>query len=326
MWGVLVLWISIFVVSMVVLIKSSDFFTDAAEKVGKHLNFPSFIIGVVIVSIGTSLPELVSSTIAVFGGEAGIMVGNVVGSNITNVFLVLGVVSILAGHIKLSHNIMKIDLPLLIGSAFVISLMLYDGVFTVPEAIVSLIGFIIYIAYASSVESKEKTQIKKKSEKLEEKSRNESKPVWKAWVVLIVSSIFIYFGAEWTINSIIKLSSLIDVGTEVIATSAVALGTSLPELMVSLTALKRNRVEMAVGNVLGSNIFNSFAVLGIPSILGTSIIGPISFNYPLLMIVMMVIASLLYLFMTMDSEVTKWEGWTLILFYLFFLGKLFGLI
>ena len=144
----------------------------------------------------------------------------------------------------------------------------------------------------------------------------------KTWGIFIISSIFIFIGAKYTINSVIQLSELLNLGTEIIAISAVALGTSLPELMVSITAARKGKAEIAVGNILGSNIFNTFAVMGIPALFGVLIIPQsiLSFGLPL-----MLAATLLYFFITQDNEITKWEGWMLIMFYAFFVIKLFNL-
>lgn len=312
----LLVWIIIFMGSLFVLIKASDYFTESAEKVGIYLGLPAFIVGVTIVSIGTSLPELTSSIFAVLGNSSEIVVGNVVGSNITNIFLVLGAVAILSRKtIKVSFELIHVDLPLLVGSAFLLTVTIYDGVFTLPEALLCLAGLLIYLLYTLSVEkTHEDIEIKKEGRK--------RKLSWKTIFILVVSVFFIYFGARYTIESVIKLSEILDIGKEIIAVSAVALGTSLPELTVSATATRKGKPEIAVGNVLGSNIFNTFAVMGIPALFGTLIIphSILIFSLP-----MMLIATLLYFFITQEREITKWEGWLLLIFYVFFIGTLFNL-
>jgi cation:H+ antiporter len=135
-----------------------------------------------------------------------------------------------------------------------------------------------------------------------------------------VSAFFIFLGGKYTIESVIKLSELLRIGTEIIAASVVALGTSLPELTVTITAARHGRPEIAIGNVLGSNVFNALAVMGIPALLGPLVIpyNIITFGIP-----MMLIASLLFFFMAQDKEITQWEGWLLLIFYVFFIGRLF---
>ena len=140
--------------------------------------------------------------------------------------------------------------------------------------------------------------------------------------MLVVSAGFIYLGGHFTIEAVVALSQIMAIGKEVLAASAMAFGTSLPELVVSITAARQGRAEMAVGNVLGSNVFNALAVMAIPGLIGSlSIPQPIvTFAIP-----MMIIASLLFFFMTQDKEITQWEGWLLLIFYVFFIGGLFGI-
>ncbi|GBE56022.1 inner membrane protein YrbG [archaeon BMS3Bbin16] len=306
----------IFLLSLVVLIKASSQFTKSAEKIGIYLGIPSFIVGVTIVSIGTSLPELVSSIVSVLSGASEIVAGNVVGSNITNIFLVLGVVGVVGGKLHIEYELIHVDLPLFVGSSFLLSLMLWDRVFSPVEAVLSLMGFVLYMHYTLNVERElEHPEVagKKQRKKLETMTI----------ITLVLSTVFIYLGAKYTVESIITLSEEFNIGKEIIAASAVALGTSLPELMVSVTAAREGRPELAIGNVLGSNIFNSFVVMSIPAFFGVLVIPEsiVSFALPL-----MFLATLLYVFITQDKQITKWEGWLLIIFYLYFIGKIIGVV
>jgi len=187
-------------------------------------------------------------------------------------------------------------------------------------ALISIAGLIIYFSYTLSVERKNKDVEIKKEMKGEFRKKQLSS---MTWVILVLSTVFIYFGARYTIDSIVEISNILNIGKEIIAVSAVALGTSLPELAVSITAAKRGKPEIAVGNILGSNIFNTFAVMGIPALIGTLIIPSsiLTFALP-----MMIIATILFFFITQEREITKWEGYLLILFYVFFIGKIFGLV
>ncbi len=361
------LWILILIISLVVLVKSSDFFTDAAEKLGIFLGIPQFIVGVTFVAIGTSLPELISSLIAISKGSSEIVVANVIGSNITNIFLVLGFAAIISKKISLEHDILKIDLPLMLGSAFLLGIQIYDGEYTKFEAILSILCMASYFAYTlyhkhdeivhpkikkasikkkSTVsKNKNKTAVKKTVKKTEKKSTKKSnktiisntskarktskesgKKVKKEKVllfnimILAVSGFFIYLGAEFTIQAVIAISKLIGIGTEIIAVSAIALGTSLPELAVSISAAKKGNTGIIAGNILGSNIFNATLVMGVPGLV-TNLIIPqniIEFSLPL-----MIVATVLFFVTTQDREITLWEGLSFIIFYIFFIGSLF---
>jgi cation:H+ antiporter len=313
-----VLWTAIFIGSLTVLIKASDYFTIAAEKIGLRFGLSPFIIGFTIVAFGTSMPEIITSLIAVLKDSSEIVIGNVVGSNIANIFLVFGLTTIVTKKMTLIHDTMKTDLLFLVGSALLLAATIWDGAFSWVEGLVCLAGITGYLFYAAK--TKEKHENPDLIKDIEEKGRQEE-PHWKAWAVLVAGAFGIYVGANYTIEAIIKLSALLNIGKEVIAISAVAFGTSLPELVVSISAAKKGKLEMAAGNVLGSNIFNALIVMGIPSLLGTLIIprGIIVFGLP-----MMLVATAIYTYMIYDKRIANWEGWVLLSLYVFFIGKSFN--
>lgn len=310
--GSLILWIIIFLVSLFILLKSSQYFTLSAERIGIVLGIPAFIVGVTIVSIGTSLPELVSSVIAVLQGSSEIVGGNVLGSNITNVFLVLGAAAVTGRKLEIDYEVIHVDLPLFAGSAFLLAFMIWDGVYTKPEAVISIIGFIIYTLYLVNFEKETHPDDDPDGKGLEKKTI----------LTLILSSALIYLSARYTVESVIEISEILKVGKEVIAASAVALGTSLPELVVSTTAARQGKPELAIGNILGSNIFNAFTVMGVSALFGNILIPRSMLTFPL---PLMLGATVLYVFITQDKEITKWEGSMLILFYVYYLGRLFNI-
>ncbi len=314
----LTIWALIFVASMAVLVKASDWFTDSAEEIGVFFGLPVFVIGITIVALGTSLPELVSSVFAVLNNSSEIVVGNVLGSNIANIFLVLGVTAIVGKKLKITYELIHVDLPFLVGSSFLLGMCIFDMVFTFSEALLCIVGFFVYSIYTITSEEEHKDKEIIKEIKIKKKKKIGIKP----FIVLFFSAIFIYLGAKYTIESVINLSEMLNIGKEIIALSAIALGTSLPELAVSINAARKNKPEIAVGNVLGSNIFNVLFVMGVPAMIGNLVIprGVVSFSLPI-----MLIATLLYFFMTQDNELTKWEGFLLLLFYVFFIGSLFSL-
>lgn len=300
------LYLGMFVVSLAVLLKASDWFIDAAEHIGLSLGVSPFIIGVTIIAFGTSLPELATSIASVFSGESEIVVGNVVGSNITNIALVLGLAALVAKEIKLEYNIWHIDMPYLWGSAFLLWLALRDLHFSFFEALLFMLGIIAFLAYSFSSQQDEEL------EKVE-------KPSWKTYALLLLGGTLVYLGADYTIFSIKKLSAFAGVNPEIIALSVVALGTSLPEVIVSLNAARRGKASIAVGNVLGSNIFNTYIVMAIPSFFGKLKV-PADINE--LFLPLMVAMTILFGVMSNNRSITRWEGVVLLLFYAFFFGAL----
>ena len=316
------LWALIFVASLALLVKASDVFTDSAERIGVGFGISPFIIGVTIVAVGTSTPELVSSVLAVIKGSPEIVAGNVMGSNVTNIFLILGISAIIGKKMVTSYQLANVDLPIFVGSAFLVSLMVMDGAFSLPEALLCLACLLVYLVYAVRAE-RVADEVKEKF--LEAEGiviREKRRPDLKVYTKLSISLFFLYIGANYTVVSVVRLSEMVGIGTEVIAASAVALGTSLPELVVSVRAAAMNKPELAIGNILGSNIFNALGIMGISALFGTLVISEMITGF---VMPMMIVATLLYFVVIWENEVTQWEGWMLVIFYVFFLGKLFAL-
>ena len=295
----------LFVGSLVVLLKGSDWFVDSAEEIGLSMGISPFLIGVTIVAFGTSLPELAASIASVLADDSKIVVGNVVGSNITNIALVLGLTALVAKEIKLEYNIWHIDMPYLWGSAFFLWLALKDLHLSLGEAILFLGGIGIFLAY---------------SFKQSDGYGTKTKSSWKTYAFFVLGGAFVWVGAKYTITAITQLSTMVGIGSEIIALTAVALGTSLPEVIVSINAARKGKTSIAVGNVLGSNIFNTYVVMAIPSFLGTLEIPPqiMDFSMPL-----MIVMTILFGMVSNNKNITRWEGLLLILFYAFFLVESF---
>ena len=310
----LFLWIVALAAGLMILSYSSDWFINSAEIIGVHFHLPGFIIGVVIIGFGTSLPELASSIVAVLAGNSEIVISNAVGSNITNIFLVLGVSALFAGSYVIEHDIFRMDMPFLIGSAILLSLMTYDQIFSVPEALICLACLALYL-YQSITGGTI-------AEKLSEEENRKALGI-KPWIILLLCPAGITLGADMTVRSVVKISEIIGIGTDIIAVTAVALGTSLPEVMVSVQAARKGKGEIAVGNVIGSNIFNSFAVMGI-----SALFGPLKITdaYPVKVLPFFIAATILSIYILQDKKVHRFEGLLLLIFYIFFLGNSFALI
>jgi cation:H+ antiporter len=302
----LLLQIGIFAGSIALLLFASDKFVEAAERIGLSLGISPFIIGVTIVAFGTSLPELATSIVAVLDGTPEIVIGNVVGSNITNIALVLGLTAVVVKNIDLEYNLWHIDIPFLWGSAFLLYFAVMDGDLSLYEAFLFLGGIAIFLAYSL-----------KGQERPDKKDRPTSDG--KDWMYLIAGGAFVSLSATLVISAITTISVLLDIAPTVIALSAVAIGTSLPEVAVSLSAARKGKASIAVGNALGSNIFNTFIVMAIPRFFGKLTIPEdiISIYLPL-----MIVMTILLGVMSNNRKITRWEGLVLILFYLWYFGVL----
>jgi len=297
------LLILIFIISLAVLVVSADKFIAFAEKIGLALGIPAFVIGVTVVALGTSLPELVSSIIAVMNDESSIVIGNVVGSNITNILLILGVVGVVAKRFSITFNFKKVDLPFFILSTAFLYFTTVDQQFTFIEGI---IGLAILITYLVITLSSGKDLLDDSSPKL--------KPSFFLW--LILAGFGIYLGAKYNVESVIMLGEKLSVPPAIIALTAVALGTSLPELFVSVAAIRKKKAEIAVGNILGSNIFNGLLIMGVPRFLGVLEIPKevATVSLPILMG-----ASILFILFTWNKKVNWLHGTILLVGYASFI-------
>lgn len=314
----ILIWGIVFLISIAVLVKSADYFVEGAEALGAYFHVAPFIIGVFVLGLGTSLPELIVSVLAAFKNTPEIIVGNVLGSNITNIFLILGVSAVAVSRSRIKYNFLEFDIPLFITSAFLMAVMIWNGIFSRPEGTFFLGIFTVYIYYTIITHRKERALV---PEEVRGAIREKMKPT--VILKLILSPVFIYLGARYTVESVIWLSALVKIGSEVIAASAIALGTSLPELMVSFAAVKRGKIDEMVGNIIGSNIFNIFVVMGIPALIAPILVPQ---NMILFALPLMLTATFVAFVIIKDKEVTRWEGIILLVFYVFFLARLYNLI
>jgi cation:H+ antiporter len=313
---------ALFVGSLGALLFGSELFTSAAEEIGLSLGVSPFIIGVTVVAGGTSLPELTSSILAVLRGAPEIVMGSVVGSNISNMLLVLGIAAVVGGNIRVIRELVEVDLPLLVASAVFLLLATWGSPFAWYEGLLALVALGVYVQF--TIREKDRYVGMLVDEMVEESSETgpeELRPQADAgtYARLILSLGVVFAAAYGLVESIITLSTTLQIGTEIVAITAVAVGTSLPEIVVSVVAVRRGLPELAVGNVLGSNLYNSFLVTGVPSLAGDLVVPTSIRSYGL---PAMVLITVLYFFITQDREITRWEGMTLLLLYVVFVVNL----
>lgn len=299
------LYLLLFVVSLAVLVKASDWFVEAAERIGLSFGISPFVVGVTIVAFGTSLPELAASVASVLRGESAIVVNTVVGSNIANILLVMGLVAAFTKRVNLNLRVVDLEIPLLLSAAFLLWFVLRDQVVTVPEALLLLVGLLIFLLNSFRSE--------------EEAADPDAPPPPRAhpkdYGLLLVGGVLVYFGADYTVRAIQALSGMAGISPGLIAVTLVAFGTSLPEIVVSISAARKGNTGMVVGNVIGSNIFNTYAVVGIPALLGPLEVSPdmLAFRLPF-----MVAITILFAFICVSNRIGRWEGLMLLLFYAYF--------
>ncbi len=299
----------VFLLALTGLLISSNYFTNSAEAIGKYLKLPSFVVGVFIVGIGTSLPELISGIISVNKGASEILSGNIIGANISNILLITGLAVVInRKNISLKSGYMYIDLNYLIGSFLFFYIIAYDGKMEATESFFGLLMFIVYSIYLIKGESKNKEAAKIKTEKF---------PIVPL-LILLLSAVGIYFGADYTIISLEKIATDLSIPKSIVALTLLSLGTTLPELTVNISAIKNGKAEMAIGNVLGSSIFNTLVIPSIASFFGTIAVtnNLIQFSLPV-----MAACGLLFYLLTQDKKISVWEGLLFICLYSLFIFK-----
>lgn len=311
----LLIWGGIFIVALAALIKGADWVLDSSQKIGLALGMSPFLVGVVIVGFGTSLPELASSIFGMLRGATEIPVANTVGSNIANILLIIGLSAIFAkGTLGATKKLIDIEIPLLLLSTFFFIGVAYDGAISLIESLFLLVGFFVYLAY--SLVHKDGEYV------ASEEAAQKPKVTLATLLLLIVGFAFLIGGAKYLIDAVLAVSALAGIPVGIITVLAVAVGTSLPELLVSIKAAVNNNPELSLGNIFGSNIFNILFIVGASGLFGTMTIDEATFTIALPTFV----ATTLFLVVSgISNKIHTWEGVFFVLVYALFVVKLFGI-
>jgi len=248
------------VLGLLLLVWSADKFVDGAAATAGHLGMPALLIGMVVIGFGTSAPELVVSAIASMQGNPALALGNAYGSNITNIALIIGLTALLA-PITLNSQVLKREMPLLIMVTLIAAYPLWDGMITALEAWFLLGVFAIYIGW-TIVEGMNQPSDALSSE-FEHELKAKLMPLKPAMVWLIVGLVLLIISSRLLVWGAVEIATALGVSDLVIGLTVVAIGTSLPELASALAAIRKNEHDLAIGNVIGSNMFNTLAVVGL---------------------------------------------------------------
>ncbi|MBF1038449.1 MAG: calcium/sodium antiporter [Candidatus Nanosynbacter sp.] len=255
--------LALLLIGFVFLIKGADIFVDGASDTARKFRVPKMLIGLTIVSFGTSAPELAVSIQSILSGKGDILLGNVVGSNVLNILLILGVAS-LVGTLRVNTATVKKEIPVLVLITLAFAALLSDkifglaeNIFTRQDGVVLLLFFCIFIYYLIGMARKKDTN--------EEKNKDE-KPVKlvKALLMIVIGLFGIVLGSDFVVKGASEIAATFGVSQRIISLTIVALGTSLPELVTSVIATKKGEYDIAIGNIVGSNIFNIGIVAGLP--------------------------------------------------------------
>lgn len=304
-------WSGILLVALFVLIRGADLFIEGAKQIGAALGMSSFAIGVLIVGIGTSLPELASSIAAVLAGSSEIAIANAVGSNITNILLIVGVLAALGGPVMINKNLLKTELPIFFIATVHFVASVYDGMIDRVEAMLLFATFCAYMWYLFSSDNEAKKEMAVKN--------GRGKITLRSVVFTVLGIAAVLVGAKYTVDMAVNIATGLSIPIGLVSIGAIAIGTSLPELFVSLQALKTKETDLAIGNIFGSNAFNILMVVGIPGLIMPLEAGEVVME---LGIWIFVAASLILFINGLARQVQKWEGVAMLIFFVFFLVKL----
>lgn len=297
--------IVLIVVGLFFLIKGADFLIDAASNIARKFKISEFVIGLTVIAIGTSLPELMVSIQSILKGHHNLLIGNVVGSCIYNLLLILGIISIIKPvKIKKESNIVLMLFAMIAVGMFG---NMY-GVITKIEGLLLISIFAIFILSTLS-EKQDKKEVARGS-------------LTKSGIFLIIGIVLLKIGGDLVIENASSLGYKFNISEKIIGITIVALGTSLPELVTSIAAIRKNTIEIAVGNIIGSNIFNLLLVLGT-----TSIVKPIEFsgeyNFDLIFLVIITLLIIITSLKNKNEEIRRTQGIILIACFILYNIRLF---
>ena len=299
----MILNILLLIIGFIVLIKGADIFVDGASAVAGNFKVSKMLIGLTIVAFGTSAPEFAVSVKSLLSGSGDIVLGNVIGSNILNIVLILGT-SAMFHSLNVKNNTLKKELPITLLITTLFAVLLSDSLFDKnvtnsfmrSDGIILLLFFLVFIYYLISMAR----------HKIDEDQDTEYMSLSKAFIFTIGGIIAIIIGSNFVVDNASLIAKEIGISEKMIALTIIALGTSLPELVTSVTATRKGEYDIAIGNVVGSNIFNIGMVIGIPVTLFGEI-SKITFNY-IDLIMMILAALLLFIFSFNDRKIDKKEG------------------
>lgn len=315
------IYVVLLIIGFILLIKGADVFVDGASSIAKKIGIPSVIVGLTIVSLGTSAPELAVSSISAFQGNNGIAIGNILGSNIFNTLVVLGGTAI-ASTLVIKKNIIKRDffiniivILVLYFVCFGISFNGKDGVITRLDGIILLVCAVIYTIVL--IFSARKGKIS--SDDLEVSKSIKTLP---NVIKVVVGILAIVIGGKVVVDSATQIAYSIGMSEKLVGLTIVAVGTSLPELVTSIVAALKGETEIAIGNVLGSNIFNILLILGLSSTINPIVaLGNLSIDLLFLIIVTLVIGVIIFINNKESiKRLNRIEGTFLVLLYVGYLS------
>ena len=300
--------LTLLAIGILILIIGSNYFVDGAASFAQNMKIPIIVIGLTVVAFATSAPEILVSVVAALGGESGLAVGNAIGSNTANIGLVLGSMALIKPISMASKIYRNLIILLLLVSLFMI-LPLMDSAITINEGRLILGGFILVMIWL--IKYSLKLSIENSVEDDLKKQNYKAFTTTKATLLLVLGLMLLFLGADMIVNNAVKIAQTLGISEAIIGITLVAIGTSLPELTVSITSALKGEYGLAVGNIIGSNIFNLLAVIGVATAISPTKLPEniLSVHY---LIMLSLTLSIFIITFRKNKIIKQYEGFTLL--------------
>ena len=302
------------------LIKGADYLVEGASNIAKKFHISEIIIGLTIVSIGTSMPELVVSVKSALQDHSDIAVGNVIGSNISNILLILGLCATIKSlEFKKETRLFENPMIIIATVLFFIMCNTFNQTVTRYEGLILLFGCILFIIY--NIYMAKNGERIDKEEGLEEKREVEILPTWRSIINIVIGIVALKYGGDFVVDNAVKIATALGISEKLVSLTIVAVGTSLPELVTSVTATRKGETDMAIGNIIGSNIFNILLIIGASAVL-SPINYAVSYNKDFILLITASIMLAIYPFIGKKNHMGRIQGGIFVAMYIAYIINL----
>jgi len=308
------LTLALFILGFVFLTYGADLLVQGAAKLAASLGMSPLLVGLTVVAFGTSAPELAISLQSAVNGQPDIALGNVVGSNIANILLILGIAALIT-PLVVSRQMIRVDIPIMIAASFLLLWFASSGQISRGEGVIMLVGIVAYLSFTILKSRKASPEAQRDIVQEAGVADETETPWWKNLLFIIIGLVLLVVGSQWLVNGAVEIARLLGLSELIIGLTIIAIGTSLPEIAASIAACLRGHQDIVVGNVVGSNLFNILLVLGATASVSTTGItvssSALVFDIPVMIAV--ALASLPIFFT--GHLIERWEGGLFLAYY-----------
>jgi cation:H+ antiporter len=317
----MIISIILIILGFILLIKGADLLVDGASNVAQKFHIPEIIIGLTIVSIGTSMPELFVSSTSTLNGSSDMAIGNIIGSNLCNLLLILGLSTIIK-PVKFKRETRMIELPMCLLVTIIFVILCNTGLeISREEAIALIILFILFIIY-TIIMAKKGEQFDKDETIIEIQTENQQMSVFESILFIVLGIIGLKIGGDLTVDNATVIARMFNVSEKIIGLTILAIGTSLPELVTSVTAAIKGNSDIAIGNIIGSNIFNILLIIGVSALI-SPLVYNVTYNVQMAILILAMIVLALFPMIPPKNEMSRLNGTIYFIMYIIYMIFLF---